>query len=115
MGGRGAIYVTALQGLFKVSPAGQVVRRWSLKELGGYPIQPVVDAAGNVYTTGRGVIRISPAGGITPIIPSGTAPDAVHHAAGLALVGNHLFVAEEGPNVIKEFSLSGQLVAIWMP
>jgi hypothetical protein len=40
---------------------------------------------------------------------------SVQQPVGLAVGSGHLFVAEEGPNRIKEFSLSGELVAIWTP
>ena len=49
------------------------------------------------------------------IVRHGPGPSAVRQPAGLAIDNGHLFVGEEGPNRIKEFSLSGKLLAIWTP
>jgi outer membrane protein assembly factor BamB len=122
VGRRGKVYVTGIEGLVKVSPTGHILRRWSrvLPVKGKYvlPGQPAVDQQGNVYATdGPGdILKISAAGQMLgAIVRHGSGASAVRQPVGLAIASGHLFVGEEGPNRIKEFSLSGKLLAIWTP
>lgn len=58
----------------------------------------------------------SPSGGAgTTLVDFGSGKTQIHDPAGEVVSGSHLFVSEHDPNLIKEFSLSGQLQAIWMP
>ncbi|HEX6509954.1 MAG TPA: NHL repeat-containing protein [Chloroflexota bacterium] len=116
----GNVYLTGLQGLVKVSPAGHVLGRWSQAAPGPnvLPGQPAVDGQGDVYTpNGLGEIIEISAGGrlLGRIIRHGSAPGSVQQPVGVAIGGGHLFVADAGPNRIKGFTLSGGLLAIWTP
>jgi hypothetical protein len=117
----GALYMTAVQGLVKVSPGGRILRRWT-QVSHGKAVQPgplTMDRQGNAYTTrGPGdIVEISAAGQVLgPIVKFGLTPSTVVAPTGLAIDGGgHLFVDEMNPNRIKEFTLSGRLLAIWTP
>jgi hypothetical protein len=121
----GTIFLTAGEGLLKLSPAGRILHLWTrARPLYGphssqVPIQPAVDDAGDVYALdGVGNIFEVTAGGKLrgTVVPLGTGLNAVQQPAGLTIDrAGHLFVAEEGVNRIKEFSLTGKLLAIWTP
>lgn len=121
----GNIYVTAAEGLLKVAPNGHIDGMWkqAVPHYGPHaravPIQPAVDGRGNVYAIAgsNNIFKVSPSGGLLgTLIPHGTGLNQVQQPTGLAVDhAGHLFVAEEGPNRIKEFSLSGKLIAVWTP
>ena len=120
--GNNNVYMTATEGLVKVSPAGRVVGQWStvVPPTGKYvlPSQPAVDQQGNAYATnGPGdIVKISASGHLLgTIVKHGAGLSAVQKSEGLTVINGHLFVGDAGPNRIKEFSTSGILLAIWTP
>jgi hypothetical protein len=121
--GHGNVYMTGTEGLVKVSPAGHIVARSSaivpLPATYVLPSQPAVDTRGNVYAMDRAgnILKISATGRLLGVIVKhGSGIGAVQQPVGLAVdSGGHLFVGETGQDRIKEFSLSGNLLAIWTP
>jgi len=116
----GMVYVSTQEALVRVSTAGQIVKRWpSLRPTANsLPLQPAVDSSGAVYYASGSALtlsRISNTGAVSVFVKAGNAPTDVKSATGLAVSGNHLFVADGGPNEIKEFTLQGKLAAIWTP
>ena len=116
VGRGGNVYVSTQGALVEVSAAGRIVKRWPALRAAtnGLPLQPAVDASGAVYALGpaRSVTKISSAGTITSaFVKAGNAPADVENPTGLAVSGNHLFVADSRAIVIKEFTLQGKLVA----
>ncbi|MGH2448488.1 MAG: NHL repeat-containing protein [Chloroflexota bacterium] len=117
---RGNVYVTAIGRLVKVAPNGKIVAQWSQAAPSrGLPPQPAVDPQGNVYAVGRSqaILKIGASGRLDgTVVRHGRGQDAVRQPAGMAVDSHgHLFAADEGPNRIKEFSLSGKLLAVWTP
>jgi hypothetical protein len=119
----GNLYVTGLEGLVKVSTTGRILGRWKrvvpVRRKYILPGQPAVDTHGNVYATdGPGnILKVSAIGRMLGVmVQHGTGLSAVQDALGLTIdSGGHLFVGEAGPDRIKEFSLTGKLLAIWTP
>jgi hypothetical protein len=122
---QGNLYLTAAEGLLKISPAGRILHLWTRAaplhrpHSPQVPIQPAVDDAGDVYALdGVGNIFEVTAGGKLrgTVVPLGKGLNAVQVPVGLTIDHTgHLFVAQEGVNRIKEFSLTGKLLAIWTP
>jgi streptogramin lyase len=117
---QGTLYVTADEGLLKISPTGRILHLWTQAAARTtLPIQPAVDDAGNVYavTNAGSVLKISPGGQVLgTVVPHGTGLGMDQQQVGLeADHAGHLFVADATPNRIKEFSTSGKLLAIWTP
>ncbi len=118
----GNVYVTGAEAMVKVSPAGRIVGRWSVvvpvKTKYILPGQPAVDHQGSVYATDRAgdIVKLSAGKSlIGAIVRHGTGLDAIRQPEGLTVDNGHLFVADGATNRIKEFSLSGRLLAIWSP
>jgi sugar lactone lactonase YvrE len=121
--GHGNAYVTCADALVKVSTTGHIVGFWSnvvpAKRKYALPSQPTVDMLGNVYAIdGPGnILKISATRRLLGnIVEHGSGLNAVQQAVGLTIdSGGHLFVGEAGPDRIKEFSLTGNLLAVWTP
>jgi sugar lactone lactonase YvrE len=116
------VYVTGAEAMVKVSPAGRIVGRWSkvmpVKTKYILPGQPAVDRQGNVYgndASGDIVKLFAGTPVVGTIVRHGAGPNAVQQPTGLAVANGHLFVGDTGVNRIKEFSLTGKLLAIWSP
>jgi hypothetical protein len=119
---RGNVYVTGLEALVKVSPTGRVIGRWSrvvpVRTKYILPSQPAVDQHGNVYATDAAgdILKVSTSGaGVSVVVKHGSGPSAIQQPVGLTVDNGHLFVGDSGPNRIKEYSLTGKLLAIWSP
>jgi sugar lactone lactonase YvrE len=117
----GNVYVTGTEAMVKVSPTGRVLRRWTRivppNRKYALPDQPAPDALGDVYATdGQGnILKFSSTGRLLgTIVRHGPNPNTVQQPTGLTVTNGHLFVGERSDH-IKEFSLSGRLIAIWNP
>jgi serine/threonine protein kinase, bacterial len=121
--GRGNVYVTGTEALVKVSPTGHMLGRWSrvvpARRKYVLPGQPAVDQQGNVYATdGPGnILKVSSTGQLLGVlVKHGSGSSAARQPVGLTIDrASHLFVGDAGPNRIKEFSLTGKLLAVWTP